>query len=328
MSCRGINQITREELLEYLYDARADVSRKLSYDSISPEDFLKRTEQRSSILICVGFKTDAQTGKLHEIYEFQHLTFQEYLTAVAVKEKYYPGAGRRDRAIDILNNPDGLNAFDSEPHKHEVILLTAAVAGWEAADDIAQQLIEKLQTASTDPAINKPLPRLGIQLLLDEAELEEGTVNSLLRALASTPSLYFYRLFYSQLRNAAATFLVDMVDQWIGEVSFVAFFLSVSDKNFPSELLSVLSQRWKMNPILSQCLYAFAAYVISLSIYRPPITEEVLELLSVMDQSTFDRIRMYDSLGDDTDPNCAIKTYFNDLLQQLEEYQAQHPNVG
>ena len=334
MSCRGINQIIREELLEYLYDAKSDISRKLSYDIISPEDFLKRTEQRSSILIRVGFKTDEQTGKLHEIYEFQHLTFQEYLTAVAVKEKYYPGAGRRDRAIDILNNPVGLNAFDSEPHKHEVILLTAAMAGWETADDIAQHLIGKLCTIGNDPAINHPLPKLGIQLLLDEAELEETTTNALLQELASVPSIYFSYLLDTKLKNAAASFLIDMADRHIGDYSLLGltftltFAQTLSNKNFPAPLLCELAQRWRTNPTLSKSTSAFLALVISLSTFRPPVTEEMLELLSVMDQSKFNRITMYNHFDDNIDPNGTSRTYFTNLLHQLDKYQDRFSEIN
>ncbi len=185
MSVKGVQQITKDELITILHDANDDMKRILTFDTDSPEQFIKRTEQRSSLLIKVGYAKD-NNEILHEIYEFQHLTFQEYLTSFAIVKKYYPHAKRTDRTIDILLNINGLNAFDPISKKEEVVLLTAALSGWDA-EDIALALIDKIQNSEKNFS---DISRLSIMLVLDDLELETETVENLLTLSLSQPSEY------------------------------------------------------------------------------------------------------------------------------------------
>lgn len=327
MSCLGINQITREDLLKYLYDARADVSRKLSYDSISPEDFLKRTEQRSSILIRVGFKTDKSTGKLHEIYEFQHLTFQEYLTAVAVKDKYYPGAGRSDRAIDILKKTDGLNAFESVASKQEVVLLTAAIIGWDA-EDIGLYIVEQLSKLLTSPTSDESsdsliqfhnifkktnICTLAIHLLLDEIELEHETQSRLLEQIVSAePPGKYHQLYRTDLREIAADLFMEKAPD-ITPLSILQgapwWRMSYTDYKLLAEHLRT---EYSINilPIFISTL--FSESILS---QKPPITEGLLMFCTNYYHSVLGSL------------NRANNVYSNELLSRLEEYHAQHPEI-
>lgn len=310
MSCRGIKQITREELLEYLYSAREDISRKLSYDSISPEDFLKRTEQRSSILIRVGFKTDELTGKLHEIYEFHHLTFQEYLTAVAVKDKYYPGAGRRDRAIDVLKDPDGLNALDPEDMKTEVILLTSAMIGWDA-EDIALYLADQLQTNLNNNQICFEFAWVGVDFLLDEIELEQDTLHKLICAICDTDFIRYAELYQTDIREQAADVALanhpkrSVLDQFIYSPWWRMSFddcealkdgLHNDDWLLPYSIVDILFTR----NVLPQ---------------QPAITEGLLMVLSTYFRGFSKSIKERST------------AYARDLLSRLEEYHSQHPEI-
>lgn len=79
-----INEI---DLIQCLKEARQQINQKLDY-SIS--DFIKRVEHRSGLLR----KTDIIS------YEFVHLSFQEYLTAIAIVKKYLP---KEDSEIELLN---------------------------------------------------------------------------------------------------------------------------------------------------------------------------------------------------------------------------------
>lgn len=309
MSCRGINQITREELLEYLYSARQDVNRKLSYDTISPEDFLKRTEQRSSILIRVGFKTDEQTGKLHEIYEFQHLTFQEYLTAVAVKEKYYPGAVRRDRVIDTLKKTDGLNAFDSGNIKKEVILLTAAVIGWDA-EDIALYLLAHITDVS-DVLKKNPYDYtdLGYDLLLDEVELEKETQYTLMCKVFDARKIGYIKLYRTDLRELAANIVMDKALDIPPDVfSFFAPWWKMTFEDYTALVL-------RFHNDVDAIKHIFLLSV-SIEFHEPSITEGLLMLCA-----TFYH-RLSSSWERDTPT-----TYTCNLLSRLKEYRSQHPEI-
>ena len=305
MSCERIEQITREELLEYLYSAREDVSRKLSYDTMAPEEFLKRTEQRSSILIRVGFKTD-KAGLLHDIYEFQHLTFQEYLTAVAVRDKYYPGAGRRDRAIDVLKNPDGLNVFNKYDKQQEVLLLTAAIIGWDA-EDIALYLTDQMN-ADNDTWYYSDI---GIDLILDEIELEQDTVAKLIAAICNQYSLHYPKLYQTDHRDLAADIALRKYDYDSGLIMFLIapwWHMSFDDCNF-------LANNFVQNSLRLDTLSISVHLKYNILTQQPTITDGLLLVLSTYYRGFSEVLAGYD------DP------YAQELLSRLEEYHAQHPEI-
>lgn len=82
MTSKGQQQIREEELKDVLIDARKQMPEILGYTNISPSEFIKRVELRSSILILTGHSM-GENGVLSHVYEFLHLSFQEYLTAKA-----------------------------------------------------------------------------------------------------------------------------------------------------------------------------------------------------------------------------------------------------
>jgi len=55
---------------------------------MSVGNFIKRVEMRSSLLMVSGH--EIEEGTLSPVYEFRHLTFQEYLAARAVVYGHYP----------------------------------------------------------------------------------------------------------------------------------------------------------------------------------------------------------------------------------------------
>lgn len=304
MSCRGIPQITREELLEYLDDAHNDLSRKLHSDSMTSEEFLKRTEQRSSILIRVGFKTD-KAGLLHEIYEFQHLTFQEYLTAVAVRDKYYPGADRKDRAIDVLKNPDGLNAFGKKSKQTEVILLTAAIIGWNA-EDIALYLIEEIPK-------NKDLifSEIAVSLILDEIELEQETLYRLMRVTCQSSNLYYSLLYQTDLRDSAADIaLKEKTQKSAGGQLLQAPWWRMSFNDCQS-----LSDEFRDDNVQASKIILDIIFQSNIRPQEPTITDGLLLVLSTYYRGFAEVMEKYN------DP------YTKELLSRLEEYHDQHPEI-
>lgn len=308
MSCRGITQITHEELLDYLYSAQEDVRRTLRSDNIPPEEFLKLTEQRSSILIRVGFVTDDHTGKLHEIYEFQHLTFQEYLTALAVKKKYYPNASRGDRAIDILTNPDGLNAFDPEHMKNEVILLTSSLIDWDA-EDIALYLTEQLQINRDARLERFDLLWIGVDLLLDEIALEQDTLYRLMLAIGKTGFLRYAELYKTDLRELAA----DVVLEHSPELSILDQLILAPWWRLSYNDYKSLAKRLRTEDMFIDYRIVQIIFKYSILPQQPAITEGFLLILVTYFRGFSEAIKHYNT------------DYTRELLSQLKEYHAQHP---
>lgn len=71
MMLKGVNTISRREALEIIKEPLQLVSQ-----SLQPAHFLQMVENRSGLLL----------EREHEMYSFAHLTFQEYLAAVATRE--------------------------------------------------------------------------------------------------------------------------------------------------------------------------------------------------------------------------------------------------
>lgn len=85
MTQHGKQTISRAELLKCIVDIRNAMPDLLGYVRVSPAEFLKQVEERSSLLIQQGYEED-ERGDLVPSYEFSHLSFQEYLTAKAITE--------------------------------------------------------------------------------------------------------------------------------------------------------------------------------------------------------------------------------------------------
>lgn len=81
---KGKQTATEREIVEILDDARAKLPMIGRYAKDSSSDFLRRVELRSSLLVEGGHVLS--DGKAVPFYQFRHLTFQEYLAAVAAVE--------------------------------------------------------------------------------------------------------------------------------------------------------------------------------------------------------------------------------------------------
>ncbi len=143
MMKEGIQRISSRRLKELLTLAREQMPEVLGYARISVSEFVERVELRSSILILSGH--EIERGTLYPMYEFRHLTFQEYLTARAIVEGYYPDRKDEDTILSILKPH-----LEDENWK-EVVPLAAVLAGREV-----QPLIQHLTKLCKK--LGKPVP--------------------------------------------------------------------------------------------------------------------------------------------------------------------------
>jgi hypothetical protein len=121
MMKEGVQRISSRHLTELLKLARKQMPEVLGYARIGVSEFVRRVELRSSILILSGH--EIEQGTLCPMYEFRHLTFQEYLTARAIVEGYYPNRKNEDTVLVVLKPH-----LEDENWK-EVAPLAAVLAG-------------------------------------------------------------------------------------------------------------------------------------------------------------------------------------------------------
>ncbi|NBH83012.1 NACHT domain-containing protein [bacterium C-53] len=129
----GQQKITRDELERCIRRARKELPEILDYTTVSPSKFIEQVEERSSLLIQMGYEENNR-GQLTASYEFSHLSFQEYLAAKAIVKQWAPDSHN----INLRNT---LVPHLQEEHWREVIPLAAFLSGRDAQSFI-EYLIE------------------------------------------------------------------------------------------------------------------------------------------------------------------------------------------
>jgi len=140
------SSVSASELSQLFQDARRDLPELLAYSDITVSAFLTRVEERSSLLILSGYRII--DGVLLPVYEFKHLTFQEYLAAQALVNRWLPAREQGKNLFDLLE-PILENADWSE-----VVRMAAVLAGRVDGTRVVEQLValsEEYQPDASNP---------------------------------------------------------------------------------------------------------------------------------------------------------------------------------
>jgi energy-coupling factor transporter ATP-binding protein EcfA2 len=176
----GIKQITQSALYILLHKAKEVLAEELHYITVSPEDFIEQVERRSSLLISVG-KTKVG-GTLETVYEFRHLTFQEYLAARGYVKEQHARRPDEPRLVDILS-PNFTNENWAE------VIPLAAVLAEHKANAIIQELLAtcdawNILDAKEKKGFDDPHFVLA-QCIVDEVLILPKTMTAALEKIAS-----------------------------------------------------------------------------------------------------------------------------------------------
>ena len=180
MCDRGVQQLSEPEILALLEDFRGDGPTPLS-----AADFLRLVEGRTGILRRSGERR--HLGMTVPVYEFRHLTFQEYLAARALVDGCFPGRDPdrtlaenvRPLAGRTVPGPDGEMAVSE--HWREALRLCAACAG-DGVGEVLLALLHPLPGESEATA--RPRAVLAALCLADEPEVDAATAREVLAGLA------------------------------------------------------------------------------------------------------------------------------------------------
>jgi hypothetical protein len=189
LMCAGKQTATERELLELLQEAREKHPNIKRYAKDSPYEFLKRVELRSSLLLEVGHQLEG--GRTVPFYQFRHLTFQEYLAAVAVTEGHYQQFHQDDTVLTPLEN-----YLEAEEWK-EVIPMAAVLArkraepllvklislGNSARSADEHEVVTEQKHVSSDKKLGGATGRL-LQCFVEEAEASPQTISSALQLIS------------------------------------------------------------------------------------------------------------------------------------------------
>jgi hypothetical protein len=147
-------------LSEWLTDARTAMPELLGYARTSVSSLVERVEERSSLLSVSGY--EEHDGRLQLAYEFKHLTFQEYLTALALASGWFDGAAEGRAVIDVIS-----------PHLQE--------AAWKEVVPLTAVLSARTSSALLERLI--PLAEAEIAVGSQASPLERHAYDNLLHCL-------------------------------------------------------------------------------------------------------------------------------------------------
>ena len=165
----GVQQISQRQLYKLLILARQQMPEVLGFARLSGAEVVKNVEFRSSLLVQAGHTVE--DGELVAVYEFRHLTFQEYLTARALVDGYYVDRQDSDSLLEKLKPH-----FEDETWA-EVIPLTAVVAG-RRCEPVIKALLEIVAKDEGAPFGPKPAAAdILARCLSDEVQVSPETLD-------------------------------------------------------------------------------------------------------------------------------------------------------
>ncbi|MEV6530558.1 NACHT domain-containing protein [Streptomyces sp. NPDC051639] len=135
--------ISAKGLKDLFEEARSVMPEVLGYARMSASELIDKVEDRSSLLVRSGHVVE--DGQLRPLYEFKHLTFQEYLAALAAVESWHPGRNENDDYVEVLA------PFLSDESWSEVIPLATVLSGARGAKRMIERLINLLELHKSIP---------------------------------------------------------------------------------------------------------------------------------------------------------------------------------
>ncbi|WP_406353778.1 NACHT domain-containing protein [Streptomyces sp. NBC_01635] len=130
------------ELRDLFNRAREEMPELLSFSKLSADGFIRRVEERSSLIVQSG--STIERGLTRPLYEFKHLTFQEYLAALACAESWHPGRDYESDPVSVLK------PYLENETWTEVIPLASVLSGIKHAKCIVRELIDRIKASNPE----------------------------------------------------------------------------------------------------------------------------------------------------------------------------------
>ena len=195
MCADGIQQLREDQALELLRQVREEYPHIHPLAQHTPEEFLCLLERRTGLLIQSGHTR--HNGHSVPVYEFRHLTFQEYLAGIALVQSHYRGRDK-DKSLAVAIAPlAGL--VGEEPFLTPITAIeerdTSVVENWREAlrlclaacndVDVEAALLAILQPLPGELGTARPRAVLAALCLADEPNVSETVAREVLHALVA-----------------------------------------------------------------------------------------------------------------------------------------------
>ncbi|MFT4928415.1 MAG: energy-coupling factor transporter ATP-binding protein EcfA2, partial [Phenylobacterium sp.] len=178
MCKRGVQQLRGDELIDLLDRVRRDYPNIRPIHQRTPEQFLALLEARTGLIVEVG--ETKHNGQMLPVYEFRHLTFQEYLAGLALVEGHFPNYDRSctlgqriaplaGQVVWSEGEDEGLEVTENW---REALRLCIACCNDELVDEAMLAILHPLAGEDED-RIQKPRAILALLCLADEPNVTQ-----------------------------------------------------------------------------------------------------------------------------------------------------------
>ncbi|MFF9242853.1 NACHT domain-containing protein [Streptomyces sp. NPDC014801] len=175
--------ISAKGLRDLFEKSRIQMPEVLGYARMSSSELIERVEDRSSLLVQSGHVIE--DGQLRPLYEFKHLTFQEYLAARACVESWNP---RRNETEDYT---EVLSPYLEDESWSEVIPLATVLSGSRGAKRMIDLLIHTIDSPTASESSSQDedeslVHQTLLQCLVDEVQISPQQVRQAIDCLIRT----------------------------------------------------------------------------------------------------------------------------------------------
>jgi len=184
---QGIQQINQDDVLALFKAMRAAYPNVRPARNHTPEEFLHLIEARTGLLIEAGHTR--HDGRLVPVYEFRHLTFQEYLAGLAIVQKKYPGYQRGDLIENIIAPLAGqVKEVSGEwavvENWREALRLCVAACNDEDVDPALRAILTPLPEEDAQ-VTTRPRAAMAALCLADEPNVSNNVAEEILHAFTT-----------------------------------------------------------------------------------------------------------------------------------------------
>jgi HEAT repeat protein len=193
MCHRGAQQLREDEVLDLLEQFRSEYQNLYAVRFHTSDQFLRLLESRTGIFVEAGYTR--HLGRLVPVFEFRHLTFQEYLAGLALVQGHFPGRNRTKILGDYIAPLAGITQDSSGRSSagersgsmvvdswREALRLTATLCNDDDVDDV---LLAILTPQAGEAQTERARALLAMMCLADEPNASDRVASLVLREFSA-----------------------------------------------------------------------------------------------------------------------------------------------